>query len=475
MNLKTVIGHFIKHRKEIITRRTEFDLRKAEEKAHILEGLLIALKDIDAVITLIKSAKDGADAKSGLISNYSLSEKQAQAILEMRLQKLTGLEQDKIQTDHSDLLQLIVSLKSILASDNRVLEIITEELEEMKNKYGDERRTEIGSALEEDVDMEDLIEKQDMVITITNSGYIKRLPIDTYRQQKRGGKGIIATGTKAEDEVKDIFIANTHDTMLFFTDKGTVQWKKVYHIPEASRQAKGTAIVNLLDLKDEKISAYIQIKEFKEDNYLAMITKKGIIKKTSLAAYAKPRKGGIIAINLTDGDELVDVLLTDGAKQILIATKDGQAVKFNEEGARSVGRNSIGVRGIKLKGDDLVVGACVAPDHLSLFTITENGYGKRTPIKDYRLTNRGGSGVINIVANERNGKVVTVHAVKDDHDILLISKNGIAMRTPAQGISVIGRNTQGMRIMKLSEEDKVVNATPLVSEKQEEETLGTDE
>lgn len=474
LSLKGMIHHYVKHRKQVIFNRTKFDLEKAEEKAHILEGLIIALDDIDAAIELIKKAKGVAEAKVGLMSKYSLSEKQAVAILEMKLQRLTSLEQGKIREEHKEILKLIEELKGILASEQKVLNIIINELEEMKEKYGDERRTEIikGSDVDENLEIEDLIENEEMVITITNTGYIKRVTLDTYKQQKRGGKGIIATGTKAEDEVKDIFVANTHDYILFFTDNGTVQWKKVYQIPEASRQAKGTAIVNLLEMNvNTKISAYIPISTFDNQHYLSMITKKGLIKKTNLEEYSKPRKGGIIAINLTEGDELIDVLLTDGSKQILIATKKGAAVKFNEDDARAVGRNSIGVRGIRLHDDDEVIGGVIAPDNLSLLTITENGYGKRTSIREYRLINRGGSGVINIITNDRNGDVVAIAAVDEDHDLLFISKKGIAMRTPAKGISEIGRNTQGMRLMRLEEGDKVVGATKIISEKEEDQAI----
>ncbi|MFT4303330.1 MAG: DNA gyrase subunit A [Candidatus Woesearchaeota archaeon] len=474
LSLKSMIGYFIKHRKLIVTKRTEFNLQKAQDRAHILEGLIVALNDIDNAIELIKKANSTQDAKEKLIEKYNISEKQALAILDMKLQRLTSLEQDKIKEEHTNLMKLIEELKGILASEQKILDIIIKELEYIKTKYGDERRTEINKALEddEDIDIEDLIDKEEMIITITNSGYIKRISLDTYKQQRRGGRGIIATGTKAEDEVNDIFVANTHDYILFFTDKGDVQWKKVYQMPEASRTAKGNSIANILELeKNSKISAYIPISEFKDDHYLVMVTKQGIIKKTSLSAYSKPRKGGIIAINLTEGDELIDVLLTDGNKQILIATKKGMAVKFNENDVRAVGRNSIGVKGIKLKQDDCVVGAVIAGDHLSLLTITENGYGKRTSIKDYRLINRGGSGVINIITNERNGNVVSVKEVNDDHDILLISKNGIAIRIPANGISVIGRNTQGMRLMRLNGDDKVVGATKIISDKDEEQAI----
>ena len=471
LSLKALINYYIKHRKEVITRRTQYDLKKAEDRSHILEGLLVALNDIDNAITLIKNAESAKDAKEKLIAKYNLSEKQSAAILEMKLQKLTGLEQDKIRDEHKSLQELIGELQAILADEQKILNIIITQLEEIKTKYGDGRRTAIADYddSDADIDIEDLIDREEMIVTITNSGYIKRISLDTYKAQKRGGKGIIATGTKAEDEVKDVFVGNTHDQMLFFTDKGIVQWKKVYKIPESSRQAKGTPIVNLLEMSsDTKISAYIPIKKFDDEHYLVMITKKGMIKKTNLSAYSKPRKGGIIAINLADDDELIEVLLTDGKKQILIATENGMAVKFNEADARAVGRNSIGVRGIRLKGTDSVVGAVIAADQMSLLTITENGYGKRTSIREYRLINRGGSGVKNIIINERNGKVIAVKAVDDDYDLLFISRNGIAIRTPASGISIIGRNTQGMRLMKLKDDDIVVGATKIISSKEEE-------
>lgn len=477
LNLKGMIHIYIKHRKDIIIKKTKYELRKAEEKAHILEGLIVALKDIDNVVQLIKKSTSVQDARTKLMSKYDLSEKQATAILEMRLQKLTSLEQDKIREEHNDLLVLIAKLKSILASDEKVLEIIVEELEDLVKRFGDERKTTIVEGGDEDeIDVEDLIDKEEMVITITNSGYIKRMPLYIYKQQRRGGKGIIGASTKEEDFVKNVFVANTHDYILFFTDKGIVQWKKVYQIPEASRQAKGTAIVNLLQLeKTTKVSAYIPIGEFDEEHFLIMITKQGIVKKTSLKAYSKPRKGGIIAINLTENDELIDVLHTDGKKQIIVATRKGMANKFNEAQVRAVGRNSIGVIGIRLKPGDVVIGAVEAPEHLTLLTVTENGYGKRTRIKDYRLTNRGSSGVINIITSERNGGVMAVKDVDDDHDLILISKSGIVIRMPSKGISVIGRNTQGMRLMRLKEGDKVMGATKVISEKEEEEAIAQGE
>jgi DNA gyrase subunit A len=473
LNLKGMISLYIKHRKLMVIKRTEYDLKKALERVHILEGLIIALNDIDTAIQLIKKANSTDEAKKGLMDKYGLSNKQAAAILDMKLQRLTSLEQGKIREEHTGLLRQIEEYKSILASEEKINKIIIAELREVIALYGDKRKTEIiEGGEEEDIDLEDLIDKEEMVITITNSGYIKRIALDTYKQQKRGGRGIIATGTKEEDSVKDVFVANTHDYILFFTEKGVVQWKKVYQIPESSRQAKGTAIANLLQLdKETKVSSYIPIKEFKKQNYLVMVTKKGIIKKTSLDAYSKPRKGGIIAINLTEGDELIDVLLTDGSKQIIIATAKGMANKFNEGDVRAVGRNSIGVRGINLKQGDKVIGAVIAPDQLTILTITENGYGKRTKIRDYRLTRRGSSGVKNIIVNERNGNVVCVVAIDDDNDVMFISKNGIVIRTPANGISTIGRNTQGMRLMRLGESDKVRGATKIISEKEEEDAL----
>jgi DNA gyrase subunit A len=471
LTLKQMLQAFIFHRKDVIVRRTKFDLRKAQERAHILEGLIIALNDIDRAIALIKKSKSALEARNGLMQTYRLSDKQAQAILDMKLQRLTSMEQDKIKEEHTKLIETIVDLKDILEKDNRVNEIVKNETTEVMEKYGDERRTQIVESNEgEYIEIEDLIKPEDMVVTITHRGYVKRLPVDTYKAQRRGGKGIIATGTKEEDFVEHLFIANTHDYVMFFSNTGKVHWLKVYQIPEGSRQAQGKAIVNLLDTDPKNvINSFVRVKKFEKGKYLLMATKGGIVKKTDLMAYSRPRAGGIRAITLNDNDEVVNVVLTDGNKQIMLATKKGMAVKFHEKNARSIGRTSRGVRGIKLKKDDQVIGMVLANDNKTLLSITENGFGKRSRISDYRLINRGGSGVINIQCSDRNGGVVNIKSVTDDDQVMFISKNGIIIRTACSGMSVIGRNTQGFRLMKLKPDDEVVATAKIVGEEQGEE------
>ncbi len=465
LDLKELIQNYIDHRRDVVRKRTLFGLNKAQQRAHILEGLLVALKDIDRTVKIVKESKNIEEAKGSLIAAFNLSEQQSVAILEMRLQRLTSLEHEKINQEHSDLLKLIEKLKSILENPHKVLDIIKNELKELKEKYNDDRRTEINNLEFTDLNMEDLIDREDMVVTITHSGYIKRLPLDTYRQQRRGGKGLIATTTREEDLVKDIFIANTHSYLLFFTDKGKVYWLKVYNLPEASRQARGNAIVNLLEIeKGEKVTAYVPVKKFYPDHYLIMATKKGVVKKTSLISYSRPRISGIIAIKLNENDQLINVKLTDGNKEIILATKNGAAVRFNEDAIRPTGRSSQGVRGILLRHKDEVIGMIIASKDRSLLTITENGYGKRTRIEDYRLINRGGVGVRNIICSERNGKVVSINSVREDNDIMLISQKGIIIRIPASQISLVGRNTQGLRLMRLEEGDKLVGAAKVVKE-----------
>ncbi|MBL7147543.1 MAG: DNA gyrase subunit A [Nanoarchaeota archaeon] len=464
LNLKNLIKYFIEHRKDVVRKRTLFELNKAQQRAHILEGLIIALDNIDNVIKLVRGSKSVGIARSALISNFKLSEEQANAILEMKLQKLTSLEQESIRKEHKELLKLIEELKSILQNPQKILDIIKNELLGLKEKYGDDRRSEIVDLEFTELNMEDLIEKGKMVVTITHSGYIKRIPIETYKQQRRGGKGVIATTTREEDFVRDLFIADTHSYLLFFTNKGKVHWLKVYYIPEAGRTAKGKAIVNLLNLeKDEKVNAFIPVKKFDNERFLLMGTKKGVVKKTKLMAYSNPRIGGIRAITLDGGDELINVKLTDGSKQIILATKNGAAVRFRESDVRATGRSAQGVRGIRLR-DDGVVGMVVADDQKTLLTVTENGYGKRTKVGDYRLISRGGVGVRNIICSERNGGVVSINSVSDSDDVLFISQRGIVIRVPVSGISVIGRATQGVRLMRLIEGDKVVATTKIVKE-----------
>ena len=461
LTLREMLDNFINHRKDVVTKRTEFELDKAEKRVHILEGLVIALEDIDRAVDLIKKAKNAEEARNVLISTYTLSEEQARAILDMRLQRLTGLEQDKIKEEHKGLLELIKRLKEILGDEREVLKIIKEELLEIKEKYGDERKTLIAEGDDEDIDLEDLIAPQEMVVTISNAGYVKRLPVDTYRAQHRGGRGIIGATAREEDVLAKVFVANTHDYLLCFTDKGQVHWLKVYKLPEASRTAKGSAIVNLLSLKEERVTAIVPVKEFKEGYYLCLATKKGVVKKTSLADYSRPRNGGVRGITLDEGDELIAAQLTDGSKNVILATRNGNAIKFKESDARPIGRTARGVRGISLKSDDQVIGMILEEPNTTILTVTENGFGKRTKLEEYRVINRGGLGVINIQTTERNGKVVFVAGVSDTDDVMVISRKGIIIRIPTKDISVIGRNTQGVRIMKVSGEDKVSSATKI--------------
>jgi DNA gyrase subunit A len=465
LNLKDLLSAFIGHRKDVVRRRTQFDLTKAEERAHILEGLIIALNDIDNVVQKIKKSKDAETAKVILISDYSLSEAQAKAILDMKLQKLASLEQKGIKDEHKSLVQLIAELKSILASEQRILDLIKAELLEMKAKYADARRTEIGMAAQEEVCVEDLIEDEDVVVTVTHAGYIKRIPVDTYRQQGRGGKGVIGASTNEEDFVEQLFITSTHSNVLFFTNKGQVHWLKVYDIPVGSRQSKGKAIINLIGIEqDEKISAFVPVRQFDDQHFIMICTKSGTIKKTSLEEFSHPRKGGIRAITINEGDDLIDVVLTDGTMNIIIATSEGMAVRFQESDVRPMGRTAAGVRGITLKGTDKVIGMVIADDTRTLLTVTENGYGKRTPIPDYRLIRRGGIGVKNILCSERNGNAVAIRSITDEDELMLISQSGIIIRTAAKEISVIGRATQGVRVMKLEQGDRLVDAAMIVRE-----------
>ena len=464
LNLKQLIEHYIWHRKDIVRKRTLFELNKAQTRAHILEGLLIAIANINSIINKIKESKSVEDAKSALINSYNLTGEQAIAILEMRLQRLTTLEHEKVKEESLNLLKLIDELESILSNPNKIIEIIKNELEELKKGYSDQRRTEILDITTELIE-EDLIKSEEVVITITHSGYIKRIPLETYKIQHRGGKGVIATTINEDDIVKDIFLANTHSYILFFTNKGKVYWIKVYSLPDVSRQARGKAVVNLVELEDgETITAFVPVKGFDSSSYLIMATKKGIVKKTELIAYSNPRKHGIIAITLEKDDELISVELTDGYQQIILATKNGLAVRFEEKRVRPTGRSAQGVRGISLKDKDEVIGMVIAQSDITLLTVTENGYGKRTKIFDYRLINRGGSGVINIQCTERNGRVVSICPISDNDDIMFISKNGIIIRAPANDISVIGRNTQGVKLMRLEPNDKVVSAVKVPKE-----------
>ncbi len=465
LNLKGLLVSYILHRKDVIAKRTHFDLKKTEERLHILVGLIIALNNIDEVIQKIKKSRGTQEAAAMLISDYRLSETQAKEILDMKLQKLSSLEQEKIREEERHLKNYAIELRSILESESKLMQLIKKDLTEVREKYGDKRRTQIVEGNVEDVVEEDLIEKQDIVVTMSHAGYVKRIPVDTYRAQKRGGKGIIAAETREEDYIEDLFTANTHSSILFFTNLGQVHWLKVYEIPEGSRQAKGKAIVNLLNLKEnEKISAFIPVDKFDEQHYLVLATKQGTIKKTNLMEYSRPRQGGIKGIVLDEGDELIGAKLTDGNKELMLVTKNGNAARFHEEDARSIGRTSKGVRGISLKDKDEVVSLLICEPGKTIFTITENGFGKRSEVEEYRLIGRGGVGVINIQCSERNGHVVTSLCADNNDELMIISKNGITIRTPVQGINVIGRNTQGVRMMKLEDGDEVVSATKIAQE-----------
>ncbi len=477
LGLKDILEEHIKHRKEVITRRTQYDLEQAQKKIHLLEGLLVAIDNIDQVIPGIRQSKTIDEAKEFLTGNYNLSELQAKAILEMKLQKLASLEQEKIRNDHKNLLEMITYYESVLEDVQKILDIIKGELEEIKNNYGDGRRSRIIEGDYEDVDMEDLIKEETMVVTMTNSGYVKRIPLDTYKTQKRGGKGVRATGMKEEDFVEKIYITSTHAYLLFFTDQGQVYWQKVYHVPEGSRQAKGKHVSNLLEMKQgEKINAVIPIRNF-EDGFLFMATQKGTVKKTELAAFSKPRKGGIRAINLDEDDELVKVKFTTGDHEILLATREGFANRFNENTIRAMGRTARGVRGIRLKSvEDYVVGMLAADEGKEILTLTEKGYGKRTPVSEYRLCNRGGKGVTNIKVTDKNGSVNVVMLVDGSEELMMMSKNGIAIRMKCSDISTIGRATQGVRVMRLGEDDLLVAAAKIDAEEEvennEEEVAG---
>ncbi|MCF7866425.1 DNA gyrase subunit A [Candidatus Woesearchaeota archaeon] len=476
LTLKQMLSYYLEHRKIVVIKRIEYDLRKAEERAHILEGLIIALEDIDNVISLIKASSSAQEAKESLMQKHELSEIQSAAILDMKLQKLAKLESGKIKDEHADLQIKIKNYKEILADELKIYGIIKDEQLDIIKLYGDERKTEILDQEDEDLDIEDLIEEEDVVVTVSNVGYVKRMPLDTYKAQRRGGTGIIGTENKDEDYTEKIFIANTHSYLLVLTDTGKVHWVKVYKIPESGRYSKGKAIINLIEIeKEEHISAILPVREFSEDKYLLTATRKGIVKKTSLAAYSKPRKGGIIALTLDDGDEVVSVAITDGSQQVLLATQNGNACKFKETDARPIGRTSRGVTGIRLKGNDKLVSMILVDEDTNVLTLTSKGYGKQTKASEYRLINRGGSGVININLTDKNGQVVTVRAVNGNEDLMLITKNGMIVRTPASGISVIGRNTQGVRVVRLREGDQLVACGKIINEEEADEELEKEE
>ncbi|HCC68302.1 MAG TPA: DNA gyrase subunit A [Nitrospiraceae bacterium] len=456
LNLKRLLGYFLQHRQEVIIRRTRFELRRAEEKAHILEGLKIALDHLDEIIALIKASKSPDEAKQGLISNYSLSEIQAQSILDMKLQRLTGLEREKIIKDYEDTLKDIERLRAILGSDALVSSIAKQELLDIKEKYSDPRRTEILEETKE-ISIEDLITEEEMVITVSHEGYIKRNPLSQYRSQRRGGKGLIGMEPKEEDFVEQLFIGSTHDHMLFFSNRGRLYWLKTYQIPEAGRAARGKALVNLLALQEgERITTALPVRDFKE-SFLCMFTKNGTVKKTALKEYSNPREKGVIAITLEQDDELIAVRKTDGKSDLIIGTRNGLSIRFNEEAVRSTGRSTKGVIGIRLVKGDEVFSAEVPEEKTTLLTVTEKGYGKRSKIEDYHVKGRRGKGVIAIKLTSKGGKVVGLMQVRDEDEVVMITNSGKLIRTTAKNISLLGRNTQGVKLMDVEAEDKIVS------------------
>jgi len=468
LNLKEALKAFIDHRKEVVTRRTAYDLRKAEERLHILEGFRIALDSLDAVITLIRNSADPRVAKEGLMSNFALSDIQAQAILDLRLQRLTGLERDKIMEEHRETVELIGKLRAILADEKEIYKIIVEELKEIKKSYGDERRTQILDRSDE-ISIEDTMVDEDMAVTISHEGYIKRNPVTLYRAQRRGGKGKIGTTTKEEDFVEYLFIASMHSYILFFTTIGKVYWIKVHELPQASRAARGKPIVNLLSLEPgEKVSAFLTVREFQEGRYIVFATKNGLIKKTELMAYANPRSSGIRAIGLEERDEVIGVRLTDGNQEIILSTADGQSIRFKEEQVRPTGRGTFGVVGMRLDAGDKVVNMEILSLGADILTVAEGGYGKRTEMDEYRLQSRGGKGVITMKTTDKTGRVIGVQLVTEDDQLMMISNTGKIIRLRIKDIRVIGRNTQGVRLIELEEGERVVSVARL-AEKEEEE------
>jgi len=468
LNLKEALKAFIDHRKDVVTRRTAYDLRKAEERLHILEGYRIALDNLDAVIGLIRNAADPKVAKDGLMTNFGLSEIQAQAILDLRLQRLTGLERDKIMEEHRETVELIAKLRAILADEREIYKIIVEELKEIKKNYGDERRTKIVDRSEE-ISIEDLIVDEDMAVTISHEGYIKRNPVTLYRAQRRGGKGKIGTTTREEDFVEYMFIASMHAYILFFTTIGKVYWIKVHELPQASRAARGRPIVNLLNLESgERVSAFLPVREFQQGRYIVFATKNGLIKKTELMAYGHPRPSGIRAIGLEQGDEVIGVRLTDGQQELILSTSDGQSIRFKEEQVRPTGRGTFGVVGMKLDPNDKVVSMEILSLGADILTVAEGGFGKRTEMDEYRLQSRGGKGIITMKTTEKTGRVIGVQLVGADDQLMLITNTGKIIRLRINDIRVIGRNTQGVRLIDLDEGERVVSLARL-AEKEEED------
>jgi DNA gyrase subunit A len=471
LNLLELVETFIDFRREVVRRRTEFELKKAEARYHILEGLKIALDHLDAVIKLIRAAKTVPDARDGLMTNFGLSQLQAQAILDMQLQRLTGLERQRILDELAELLKTIERLRAILASDTLLMKIIVDELREVRNSYGDDRRTEILEGESGELSVEDLIAEEDMAITVSNTGYIKRTAISTYRNQRRGGKGRIGMRTRDEDFVSHLFVASTHAYIMIFSDRGRAYWLKVHEIPDVGPGGKGKSIANLVAMEEgEKIAALIAVKEFADNRFVVMGTRKGVVKKSALSAFSNPRAGGIIAMGVEDGDAVIAAEVTDGAAEVFIGTRDGMAIRFPETDVRPMGRTAYGVRGISLRDDDFVVAMEEVRPGGTMLTVTEHGYGKRTEIEEYRVQSRGGVGIINIATSERNGKVVGVAYVQDGDELLLITQQGMILRMQTNDVRAIGRATQGVRLIDIDGEDRVVSIAKLAERDEDDGT-----
>jgi len=467
MNLKEMIQHFVDHRHHVITKRTEFDLAQAEAREHILEGLKIAVDNIDEVVQIIRKAKDVPSADGALRARFGLSEKQSEAILNMRLARLTALEIDKLEEELAEVRALIGELKSILASRERRMGILKDELDEAVRKFGDARRTEI-LADEGDFSIEDLIAEEDMVVTISHAGYIKRIPVTTYRRQRRGGRGLNGMGTKEDDWVEHLFVASTHDYVLFFTDRGRVYWLKVYDIPQGGRAARGRPVINLIQVQtEERITAFVTVRDFTENRNLMFATSRGIVKKTPLSAYGNPRAAGINAINIEAGDELIEVQVTDGTNDVVLATRNGMSIRFGEKDVREMGRATTGVRGIQIEEGDRVIGMVVVRRDATLLVVSERGLGKRSPLGDYRVQRRGGKGIITLRCTEKTGAVVTLKEVLPEDELMLVTRQGVIIRLPVDGIRVIGRNTQGVKVMNLDSGDAVMDVARVVLEDEE--------
>lgn len=475
LTLAEVMNHFLEHRMEVLIRRTKYELDAAERRAHILEGYIIALDNIDAVIETIKKSKDTETAKVNLMKKFKLSEIQAKAILDMRLQRLTGLERQKIENEYKEIIKLIERLQGILSSETKRNKIIKEELLEIKERFGDERRTEIIHDPKE-FSLEDIIAEEEVVVTISHKGFIKRFPVSGYRRQARGGRGVTGAGTKDEDFIEHMFIASTHQYIMFFTQQGRCYWLKVHEVPEAGRASRGRSILNLLEKdRNDKITAFIAVKEFSDNQFLVMATKNGTIKKTALSAYANVRRGGINAINLVKGDELIEVKMTDGNNDIIIGTKNGMAIRFEEKKVREMGRTSTGVRGIKLNPADEAIGFIVVKSVSTLLVITDKGYGKRSSIADYRITNRGGKGVITVKTGEKTGKLIAMMEVNDRDELVIITNKGMVIRQGLHAIRVMGRNTQGVRVINLKENDSIADIAKVVVDSDDENGNGKSE